>query len=137
MITSEELLGKFVLIRSNPEGYFPSQTDQIGILCSELLDDNHIMVKPDNGKPTLFSIKDLFQLRNPEDIRTSANNDVTLMPYDNYWDVMEVAMFAKSPNIQEQRLAIELSRKDPDVLEYTMARLDDELGLNQSCNISR
>ncbi|MFI5160506.1 MAG: hypothetical protein ACHQHN_04475 [Sphingobacteriales bacterium] len=134
MIIQNELLGTLVLLRPND---IPELQNKIGSICSELIEDNTVVVNLNGDFPISFSVHELFVLRNPEEIEKSANNDYELLPSWNYGDIMEVAILANSPHEQERIGAIELSAKDPDVFEYTMTSLAEELGLNQCYNISR
>jgi hypothetical protein len=131
MRSTEELSGTLVLIRS------AELHNKIGTISSALLDGDTVMVAVKDDLTMSFSAHELFVLRNPEDIEKSAKIDQTLLPFWNYADIMEAAMFARSRYTVQRIVAIELSAKDPDVFEYTMDSLAHELGLTRSSQISR
>lgn len=134
MRSTEELTGTLVLLRPHDQ---PELHNKIGTIVSELLDGDTVTLNLNKQGIATFSVHELFVLRDPEEIEKAARIDETSLPFWNFADIIEVSILANSPFKEDRTVAIELSRKDPDVFEYTMERLDRELGLTQSQQISR
>jgi len=134
MRSTEELPGTLVLLRPNDQ---PELHNKIGTIVSELLDDNTVIVNLTKSGTLTLAVTELFVLRDPEEIEEAAKLDETLMPFWNFADIIEVSILANSAFKEERIVAIELSRKDPDVFEYTMKRLDHELGLSRYYQMNR
>jgi hypothetical protein len=79
----------------------------------------------------------LLVLRKPEEIRRNVLNDATLLPYYDYYDILDIISFAESPEITLHKEAVVLSSKNLNALEYTMISLSTVLGLKQANGINR
>jgi hypothetical protein len=134
MKSIEDLPGTLVLLRPNDQ---PELPNKIGTIVSELIHDNSVIVNLSKNGTLTLNVHELFVLRDPEEIEKSARIDETLLPAWDFADIIEVSILANSPFKDERIAAIELSRKDPNVFEYTMSSLAEELGLNRANYISR
>src|SRR5665213_904688 len=105
---------------------------KIGTIVSiDLEHDETIVSFGEEGRAT-YSTNAVFVLRDPAKIRIDADNDVTLMPFWDYEDIIGIAQFAESARLDYRRFAIQLSQKNPDAMEYTMNLLRHELQVEQS-----
>ena len=59
------------------------------------------------------------------------------MNAQDFKDLLRVGMLANSNLTKDHRQAIEISRDNPAVLEYSMASLEEELGLKHDYSVSR
>jgi hypothetical protein len=134
MRSIEELPGTLVLLCPDDP---PELHNKIGTIVSELLDDNTVIVNLNKSGTLTLPVIELFVLRNPEEIEKAAKLDETLLPFWNFADIIEVSILANSAFKEQRMVGIELSRKDSDVFEYTMERLDRELGLTRTQQMSR
>lgn len=106
------------------------------IIAIDLEHDNTVVSFDEEGRAT-FSTDALWVLREPALIKRDAENDVTLMPFWDYEDIMGIITFAESARPDYRRFAIQLSQKNPDAMEYTMNSLRHELSLERTQMISR
>lgn len=134
MKSIEELPGTLVLLRPNDH---PALQNKIGTITSELFEGNTVIVNLGRSGQLTLPITEAFVLQDPEEIEKAAKLDGTLLPFCAFADVIECARLANSAFKEERIVAIEISRKDPDVFEYTMERLDHALGLSQYHQMSR
>jgi len=133
----DELTGTFVLV--HPElVYDPAgKSNEIGIISTASLEDDNVIVSFGKEGQALFSADALLVLRKPNDIHFDAVRDARQLEVKDFKNILQVSLLANSPWIKERRQAIELCRDNPKVLQYSMASLDQELGLKQDYNISR
>lgn len=96
-----------------------------------------ITVSFNENEPALFSTDALLVLRNVDEIEVDALNDFTLLPFEDYGDIMDIIMLAGSPHMENRRAAVELSRGNPMAMEYTMHPLKLELALKQDRGFTR
>ncbi len=85
----------------------------------------------------LFSADALLVLKKPNDIHFDAVRDATRMEAKDFKQTLEVSLLASSPLMKDRRRAVELSRDNPNVREYSMNSLENELGIRQDHNMSR
>jgi hypothetical protein len=133
----DELTGTFVLV--HPElVYDPAgKSNEIGIIATASLEDDNVVVSFGKEGQGLFSADALLVLRKPNDIHFDAVRDAQQLEVKDFKDILQVSLLANSPWIKERRQAIELCRDNPNVLKYSMASLEEELGLKQHYAISR
>jgi hypothetical protein len=134
MRSTEDLPGTFVLLRPSDQ---PHLHNKIGTIQSELFEDNTVLISLGKDKTITLPITELFVLRDPEEIEKFAAWDQSWLTRWTFADIMEVAKFANSAFKEERIVAIEISAKDPEVFEYTMDRLDHELGLSRYYQMNR
>ncbi len=134
MNKSGELPGTVVLVHPNLLTDPANKKNQIGIIISADLENDNVLVSFGDEGVALFSSNALFILREPDDIRHAALLDETLMPYPDFYDIMEACTLAE---LSLHREAIRIAMENPMVLEYAMDRLDYELGLNRHNGMGR
>jgi hypothetical protein len=132
-----ELLGMVVLVHPNLLNDPAGRKNQIGVITSAVLEHDNITVCFRENVQALFSTDALLVLRDPDDIAIDALNDFTLLPFEDYGDIMNIIMLANSPSMESRRAAVELSRGNPVAMEYAMHPLNDELALKQDRRLSR
>jgi len=133
MIT-DELLGTIVLVHPNLLTDPANKKNQIGMITSADLENDNVVVSFGDDGEALFSSDALLVLRKPDEIRHAALLDETLMPYPDFYDIMEACMLVE---LSMHREAVRMAMENPMVLEYAMDRLDYELGLDQHNSPSR
>ena len=115
----------------------PSEiVDAIGIASAEIENDNVVVSFGKEGQ-ALFSADALLVLRKPGSIHFDTMQDHLNMNAQDFKDLLRVGMLANSSLTKDRRQAIEISRDNPAVLEYSMTSLEEELGLKQDFSLSR
>jgi hypothetical protein len=137
MNKQHELIGTLVLVHPNLTNDPADRKNQIGIISSVDLENDEIEVSFGFDGQSSFSTDALLVMRSSDEIEHDAANDVTLLPFYDYQDILDILMFMDSPLMVYRRHTIELSSKCPEVLEYTMHSLECELGLKRNKNLSR
>ncbi len=125
-----ELTGTVVLVHPNLLNDPFDKKNQVGVIISADLENDDVMVGFSDKSEGLFSTDALLVLKDVADIRRAAGYDFTLMPREDYYDIMEVCVMAELSGYSGRRMAVELSRESPMAQEYTMQRLDEALGRN-------
>ena len=133
MIT-DELSGTVVLVHPNLLTDPANKKNQIGIITSADLENDNVVVSFGDDGEALFSSDALLVLRKPDEIRDAALLDETLMPYPDFYDIMEACMLVE---LSLHREAVRMAMENPMVLEYAMDRMDYELGLDQHNSLGR
>ncbi len=111
--------------------------NQIGIISSAELDNDNVVVSFGKDGQALFSADALLVLKKPNDIHSNAVRDATQMEVKDFKQTLEVSLLASSPLMKDRRRAVELSRDNSNVQQYSMASLEDELGIRQDHSMSR
>jgi hypothetical protein len=132
-----ELSGIFVLVNPNLKHDPANKKNQVGMIESADLENDTILVRFGTGVKVLFSADALLVLRNAAEIQTDLDNDATLLPFYDYYDIAQVLAFTDFGTKEYERLAVELAQKCPDVLEYTMVPLKQELAPKQQHYLGR
>lgn len=133
----DELAGLFVLVHPNL-AYDPAdRRNQIGIIASAELENDIVAVSFGKDGQALFSADALLVLKKPNEIHFEAVKDATKMDLKDFKQTLEVSLLASSPLMKDRRRAVELSRDNPNVREYSMNSLEDELGIRQDYKMSR
>jgi len=133
----DELSGTFVLVNPHLLTDPADKKNQIGIIASAELEEDNVVVSFGKDGQALFSADALLVLRKPGSIHFDAMQDHLHMDTADFKDLLRVGMLANSSLTKDHRQAIEISRDNPAVLEYSMASLEVELGLKQDYNLSR
>ena len=133
----DELSGTLVLVNpqllTDPE----DRKNQVGVIASAELEDDNVMVSFGKSGQSLFSADALLVLRKPNDIHFDAVKDARHMETSDFKMILQVSLLANSPLVKDHRRAVEIARDHPNVLEYSMASLEAELGLRQDHSIGR
>lgn len=133
----DELTGMFVLVHphlmNDPEG----RKNQIGIIASVEIENDNIVVSFGKDGQALFSTDALLVLKKSGTIHFDTMQDHLKMNAQDFKNLLRVGMLANSSLTKDHRHAIEISRDNPAVLEYSMASLEEELGLKQDYSLSR
>ena len=111
-----------VLVHPQLENDPLKMKNKVGTIISIDLEHDNIIVSFGEEGRAMFSTDALLVLREP-DLIMDAENDVTLMPFWDYEDIMGIITFAESARLDYRRFAIQLSQKNPDAMEYTMNTL--------------
>jgi hypothetical protein len=136
MNKQNELRGTVVLVKPNLINDHSGKKNKVGTIVMASIESDNVMVNFGLEGNAFFSAKDLLVMRKPVDIERSANLDATLLPFYDYNDILEILAFAEHKDLTYRRHAVELSKKCPDILEYTMERLSDALDLKRTSGIS-
>lgn len=137
MYQKHELAGTIVLVHPELRNDPANKKNQVGRIISADLSGDNITVRFSDDSDGLFSADALMVLRDTKDIRRAADIDFTLMPREDYYDIMDVCFFAGSQSPYEHRVAVELVQKSTIAWEYAMQPLDEALGLHRQKNIGR
>lgn len=133
----DELSGTFVLVNPNLLTDPKEKKNQIGIIASAELENDNVVVSFGKEGQALFSADALLVLRKPGSIHFDTIQDHANMNVRDFQNLLRVSMLANSSLTKDHRHAIEISRDNPAVLEYSMASLEEELGLKHDYNLSR
>jgi hypothetical protein len=133
----DELTGTFVLVHPNLLYDPESRQNQIGIISTAELEDDNVMVSFGKDGQGLFSADALLVLRKPNSIHFDAVRDARDMDVEDFKKTLQVGLLANSPWTKERRQAVELCRDNPNVLQYSMASLEEELGLKNDYSMGR
>ncbi|HZY36638.1 MAG TPA: hypothetical protein VFE53_08315 [Mucilaginibacter sp.] len=137
MNKQNELAGTIVLVKSNLSNNLDNKKQLVGVIVMASVENNSVMVNFGFDENAFFSTDALLVLRKPEEIRRNVLNDATLLPYYDYYDILDIISFAESPEITLHKEAVVLSSKNLNALEYTMISLSTVLGLKQANGINR
>jgi hypothetical protein len=133
----DELSGTLVLVHPQLLTDPAEKKNQIGIIASAEIENDNVVVSFGNDGQALFSADALLVLKKPNSIHFDTMQDHLKMTAQNFKDLLRVGMLANSNLTKDHRQAIEISRDNPAVLAYSMASLEEELGLKQDYSVSR
>jgi len=133
----DELTGTFVLVHPHLLYDPESRQNQIGVISTAELENDNVMVSFGKDGQGLFSADALLVLRKPADIQFDALRDARQLETKDFKAIMQVMTLANSPWTKDRRQALEICRDNPNVLQYGMASLEEELGLKQDNSLSR
>jgi hypothetical protein len=133
----DELSGTLVLVHPQLLTDPAEKKNQIGIIASAEIENDNVIVSFGNDGQALFSADALLVLKKPASIHFDTMQDHLKMNTQNFKDLLRVGMLANSNLTKDHRQAIEISRDNPAVLAYSMASLEEELGLKQDYSVSR
>jgi hypothetical protein len=133
----DELSGTLVLVHPQLLTDPAERKNQIGIIASAEIENDNVVVSFGNKGQALFSADALLVLRKPGSIHFDTMQDHTKMNTQDFKDLLKVGLLANSSLTKDHRQAIEISRGNPAVLEYSMASLEEELGLKQNYSLGR
>ena len=137
MNKQDELTGTFVLVHPHLTNDPEDRKNQVGIIASAEIENDNVVVSFGKEGQALFSTDALLVLRKPGSIHFDTMQDHLNMNAQDFKDLLRVGMLANSSLTKDHRQAIEISRDNPAVLEYSMASLEEELGLKQDYSLSR
>ena len=137
MNKQDELSGTLVLVHPKLLHDPVEKKNQIGIIASPEIENDNVIVSFGNEGQALFSADALLVLKKPGSIHFDTMQDHLKMNAQDFKDLLRVGMLANSNLTKDHRQAIEISRDNPVVLEYSMASLEEELGLKQDYSVSR
>jgi hypothetical protein len=136
MTEQPELTGQPVLIHPRLTHDPFDKKNKIGVIISADFENNEITVDFGNEGRALFSTDSVLVLRDPEKIRSSADDDYTLMPIWDYGEIMNIASLVESGRADHRKYAVQLAQKDPEIFDYILNSLRHELNLEtQKTNI--
>jgi hypothetical protein len=133
----DELSGTLVLVHPQLLTDPAEKKNRIGIIASAEIENDNVIVSFGNDGQALFSADALLVLKKPGSIHFDTMQDHLKMNTQNFKDLLRVGMLANSNLTKDHRQAIEISRDNPAVLAYSMASLEEELGLKQDYSVSR
>jgi len=133
----DELTGTLVLVHPHIMNDPEDRKNQIGIIASAELENDNVIVSFGKEGQSLFSADALLVLRKHASIHFDTLQDHAKMNVRDFQDLLRVSMLTNSRLTKDHRQAIEISRDNPAVLEYSMASLEEELGLKQDYSLNR
>jgi hypothetical protein len=133
----DELSGTLVLVHPQLLTDPAEKKNQIGVIASAEIKNDNVIVSFGNDGQALFSADALLVLKKPGSIHFDTMQDHLKMNAQNFKDLLRVGMLANSNLTKDHRQAIEISRDNPAVLAYSMASLEEELGLKQDYSVGR
>jgi hypothetical protein len=133
----DELSGTLVLVHPQLLTDPAEKKNQIGIIASAEIENDNVIVSFGNDGQALFSADALLVLKKPASIHFDTMQDHLKMNTQDFKYLLRVGMLANSNLTKDHRQAIEISRDNPAVLAYSMASLEEELGLKQDYSVSR
>ncbi|MEZ2336972.1 hypothetical protein AB6735_15115 [Mucilaginibacter sp. RCC_168] len=133
----DELSGTLVLVHPELLTDPAEKKNQIGIIASAEIENDNVIVSFGNDGQALFSADALLVLKKPASIHFDTMQDHLKMNTKNFKDLLRVGMLANSHLTKDHRQAIEISRDNPAMLVYSMASLEEELGLKQDYSVGR
>ena len=133
----DELSGTLVLVHPQLLTDPAEKKNQIGIIASAEIENDNVIVSFGNDGQALFSADALLVLKKPASIHFDTMQDHLKMNTQNFKDLLKVGMLANSNLTKDHRQAIEISRDNPTVLAYSMASLEEELGLKHDYSVGR
>lgn len=133
----DELSGTFVLVHPDLLHDPEEKKNRIGIIASAELENDNVMVSFGKEGQSLFSADALLVLRRHNDISFDLLKDHHHITADDFKDILRISLLANSSLTKDHRQAIEIARENRTVLEYSMASLEEELGLKQDQYMGR
>lgn len=133
----DELSGTMVLVHPQLLTDPAEKKNKIGIIASAEIEHDNVVVSFGNEGQALFSADALLVLKKPASIHFDTMQDHLQMNAHDFKDLLKVGMLANSNLTKDRRQAIEISRDNPAILAYSMASLEEELGLKQDYSIGR
>jgi len=133
----DELSGTLVLVHPQLLTDPAEKKNMIGIIASAEIEHDNVVVSFGNEGQALFSADALLVLKKPASIHFDTMQDHLKMNAQDFKDLLKVGMLANSSLTKDRRQAIEISRDNPAVLAYSMAPLEEELGLKQDYSMER
>lgn len=133
----DELSGTLVLVHPQLLNDPAEKKNQIGLITSAEIENDNVIVSFGNQGQALFSADALLVLKKPGSIHFDTMQDHLKMNSQDFKDLLNVGMLANSNLTKDHRQAIEISRDNPVVLKYSMASLEEELGLKRDYSVGR
>jgi len=133
----DELSGTFVLVHPDLVYDPEERKNRIGIIASAELENDNVMVSFGKESQSLFSANALLVLRRHNDISFDAMRDHHQISAEDFKDLLKISLLANSSLTKDHRQAIEIARENRTALEYSMASLEEGLGLKQDYSIER
>lgn len=133
----DELSGTFVLVHPQLLTDPAEKKNQIGIIASAEIENDNVVVSFGSEGQALFSADALLVLKKPGSIHFDTMQNHLKMNTGDFKNLLRVGMLANSNLTKDRRQAIEISRDNPAVLAYSMASLEEELGLKQDYSMGR
>ncbi|QKJ28367.1 hypothetical protein HQ865_00850 [Mucilaginibacter mali] len=133
----DELSGTLVLVHPQLLTDPAEKKNQIGIIASAEIENDNVIVSFGNDGQELFSADALLVLKKPGSIHFDTMQDHLKMTTKDFKDLLRVGMLANSNLTKDHRQAIEIARDNPVILAYSMASLEEELGLKQDYSLGR
>ena len=133
----DELSGTFVLVHPDLINDPADKKNQIGIISTAELENDNVVVSFGKLGQSLFSADALLVLRNPSAIHFDTMKDRFQLETPDFKELLRVGLLANSSLTKDRRHAMEIARNNPTVLAYSMATLEEELGLRQDCSLER
>ena len=133
----DELTGTFVLVHPQLVYDPAGKSNEIGIISTAALEDDNVVVSFGKDGQALFSADALLVLRKPADIQFDALRDARSLDTADFKKLLQIVSLAGSQFTKHHREAMEMARDNPAVLEYSLASLEEELGLKHDYSLGR
>ena len=133
----DELSGTLVLVHPDLVHDPEERKNRIGIIASAELENDNVMVSFGKDGQSLFSADALLVLRKHNDISFDTMRDHHQISAEDFKDLLKISLLANSSLTKDHRQAIEIARENRTALEYSMASLEEELGLSQDYSMGR
>lgn len=133
----DELSGTFVLVHPQLLTDPAEKKNKIGIIASAELENDNVVVSFGSEGQALFSADALLVLKKPGSIHFDTMQNHLKMNTGDFKNLLRVGMLANSNLTKDRRQAIEIALDNPAVLAYSMASLEEELGLKQDYSMGR
>jgi hypothetical protein len=137
MNKSDELTGTLVLVHPGLTNDPADKQNQIGIITSADLENDNVFVSFGRDGQALFAANALLVLQKPRTIHFNAMQNAAQLETPDFKGLLRISMLADSTLMKDRRLAMEMAKGNPVILEHSMASLEDELGIRQTNSLER
>ncbi|MET3981721.1 hypothetical protein ABIB62_004262 [Mucilaginibacter sp. UYP25] len=129
---SQVQLPDFVLVHPQLKDDPVAKQGQIGVITAAILNSDEFYVGFDDKEVGLYAA-DALLLFNPSDqIYQNLKQDVMKLAPSTFKDLKNIALLLDYGTTKQQRTAMEIAQRNPDVIASAMVSLEETLGLDQS-----
>jgi hypothetical protein len=125
-------LPDFVLVHPQLKDDPVARQGQIGFITAAILNSDEFYVGFDDKEVGLYAADALLVFKPAEQIYQNLKLHVMQMAPATFKDLKSIALLLDYGTVLQQRKAMEIAQKNPDVISSGMVSLEESLGLDQT-----
>ena len=136
-MTDKELLGTLVLVHPGLENDPAGRKGDIGIVAYVDRPNEEVYLRFTDESEAVYPSKDLFSLKDRQNIFTDDAPDSGLKNLENYKDLYKITMLQEMGRSTDLWQALEVARENPAIWTNSLTNVADSLGQRQFQSIGR
>jgi hypothetical protein len=130
-MTAEELTGKLIMVHPQLYDDPAAKTGEIGSITAADLREDLFRVRFDDDKRGLYAANALLTFKPVEQIYEHLKKEVMKLQPAVFGDLKKIALLLDYGMPAQQRTAMAIAQRNPDVVSAAFVTLEDSLGLGQ------